>query len=140
MIKIMKYLVMIIGLITLCIISLFMFFAMAKPNITTLEIAKNGIIEIEKILISNNYCINQNDCTRKEFLFYEASFNTIYLHIYNNIDTKTISDIQNIINKLKKKNQNINFDLNFYEYQHYDYTDNNKNKKSKKAYKKIKRV
>ena len=119
-------------------ISFALFLSFGKPSGIVNEVVGIAISNIEEILIKNNYCKTKNDCTKQEFVLYEATANAIYLNIYNNVNKNTQNEILETVTQLKTEYQKIKFHINFYKYPHIDYTDNSKNKKTKIAISKFK--
>lgn len=127
----MYYFIILIIFIIVFICCIVLFIIFSAPKEIVYEANKIAIKNIKEILVKNNYCTDENDCSKKEFVLYEASFNTTYLNIYNNIDKTTRNEIKENIKQLKNKYQEVKFDLNFYEYPHINYTDIVRNKKHK---------
>ncbi|MDL0089876.1 hypothetical protein [Campylobacter gastrosuis] len=100
---------------------LLLFLNHGKAGGKTIDIARKSIDEIKNILINKKYCGSYEDCTNKNFVLYEASFNDIYLNIYNNVDKNTIKEMCKTIKDIKIQYKNIDFYMSFFKYKKEEY-------------------
>ncbi|WP_033916927.1 hypothetical protein [Campylobacter sputorum] len=100
---------------------LLLFLSYGKADGKTIDIAGVSIDKINDILINKKYCNSYENCTNKTFVLYEASFNNIYLNIYNNVDKNTREEICNKIKDIKIQYRDIDFYISFFKYSKEEY-------------------
>lgn len=100
--KIILFFILILA-VSLIIIVWVYFLECNRPTSFVLNDVSASLKWVRNTLIKNNLCANEQDCTQKEYVFYEATKDTIYLNFYTIVD-KNIIDIICLHFKNKKNN------------------------------------
>lgn len=75
--------------------------------------------KVDSVLIRAGYCLNSNDCNKKEYLLYVGSSEGITVELYQISDAKILKEVIDIYRlAYKDNNQKINIDLVAYRESH----------------------